>query len=171
MLRVISATGHCTLSLAEGPLGLRTEDGHFGSRAALHWKAENGRSGPSRTAEFKYPILEDTMTEPLSVNAALLNLSTLDGNDVQIKGILHFDFEDVALYHHPSSERKDGCDSSIWLGVGMGSLGFDQKTCARLNGKLVTVQGTLHSPDARFGGCGHMSLWPAALLARTLERA
>lgn len=110
------------------------------------------------------------MTQPLSVNAALSALPALDGNDVQIDGILHFEFEDVALYHYPKRERHDGYGSSIWLEVGTGSLGFDRAVCARLNGKRVTVQGTLYGPDAGFGGCGHMSLWPAVLLARTLER-
>lgn len=111
------------------------------------------------------------MTEPLSVNQALAALTTLDGNDVQIEGILHFEFEDVAIYHHPERDRNDGYASSIWLAVGTGSLGFDQVVCSRLNGKLVTVQGTLRAPDAKFGGCGHMSLWPAVVQARTMERA
>lgn len=111
------------------------------------------------------------MIETLSVNTALSNLSMLNGKDVQVQGILHFYFEDVALYHYPASERKDGYESSIWLSVGMGSLGFDKKACSRLSGKLVTVQGTLHSPNVTLGGCGHMSLWPATLLARTLEHA
>ena len=114
---------------------------------------------------------DTTMTEPLSVNEALTALTTLNGNDVQIVGILHFEFEDVALYHHPKRERNDGEASSIWLDVGTGSLGFDPVACSRLNGKLVTVQGTLHGPDANFGGCGHMSLWPAVVRARTMERA
>lgn len=111
------------------------------------------------------------MPEALSVNAALEQLEALQGIDVQIQGILHFQFEDVALYHHPQAERKDGYDSSIWLDVGAGSLGFDTEACARLNGKLVSAQGTLFGPDPKFGGCGHGSLWPATMLARTLERA
>jgi hypothetical protein len=111
------------------------------------------------------------MTEPLSVNQALAALLTLDGNDVQIKGILHLEFEDVAIYHHPKRERNDGYASSIWLDVGTGSLGFDRVACSSLHGKLVTVQGTLRGPDAKFGGCGHLSLWPAAVQTRTMERA
>ena len=113
---------------------------------------------------------DTTMSEPLTVNNALEALPTLDGNDVQITGILHFEFEDVALYHYPKQERKDGYASSIWLDVGTGSLGFDQVACSRLNGKLVTVQGALRGPDVKFG-CGHMGLWPAVVQARTMERA
>ena len=111
------------------------------------------------------------MTEPLSVNGALLMLPTLDGMNVHLRGILHFEFEDVALYHHPKMERKAGYGSSIWLDIGTGCLGFNQDACSRLNGKLVIVHGILRSPDPNFGGCGHMSLWPAVVLARTLERA
>ena len=89
------------------------------------------------------------MNELLSVNEALADLSALEGLDVRIQGVLHFEFEDVALYHHPKAERKDGYDSSIWLEVGTGSLGFNTETCTRLNGKLVSVHGTLFSPDPR----------------------
>ena len=112
-----------------------------------------------------------TMTTLLSVNAAVEQLTTLMGTDVQIRGILSFGFEDVAIYHHPKAERRDDYKSSIWLEVGWGSLIFDEAVCRRLDGKLVDVQGTLFGPDPNFGGCGHMSLWPALLLARDLERA
>lgn len=111
------------------------------------------------------------MRETLSVNEALDDLLELEENDVHIQGILHFEFEDIALYHHPKAERKDGYDSSIWIDVGMGSLGFNTETCARLHGKLVSVHGTLFGPSPSFGGRGHGSLWPASVLARTLERA
>jgi hypothetical protein len=114
---------------------------------------------------------EWTMTEPTSVNEALEYLPEFVGKDVLVQGILHFQFEDVALYHHPVSERKDGYRSSIWLEVGSGSLNFNVEACTHLDGKLVYVRGKLFEPDPTFGGCGHMSLWPAALLARALERA
>jgi len=110
------------------------------------------------------------MREPLSVNEALDELLELEHSDVHVQGILHFEFEDVALYHHPKAERKEGYDSSIWIEVGMGSLGFNTETCNRLNGQLVSVHGTLFGPSPSSGGCGHGSLWPAAVLARTLER-
>ncbi|MDC8760666.1 hypothetical protein [Janthinobacterium fluminis] len=110
-------------------------------------------------------------TEPLSVNEAISRLVELDGSDVHIEGILHFEFEDVAIYHFPVFEREVGYSSSIWLEVGSGSLDFDPKVCARLDGKRVSVRGKLLSPDPGFDGCGHMSLWPAAMLARTLDCA
>lgn len=112
-----------------------------------------------------------TIPGPLSVNEAIDDLSALAGSDVCIVGILSFDFEHVAIEHHPQDGRRGGYASSIWLEVGSGSLGFDRKVCMRLDGKRVSVQGTLLAPDPRLGGCGHMSLWPAAVLARTVEPA
>jgi hypothetical protein len=109
--------------------------------------------------------------EPLSVNQALARLDDLAGTDITVQGRLAFEFENVALYHVPSRERRVGCESSIWLSVACGSLAFDERLCARLSGKVVVVEGTLLKPKPFFGGSGHMSLWPAEILARTLERA
>lgn len=110
------------------------------------------------------------MSEPLTINQAIENLPNLAGQDVSIRGILCFDFEDISISHYPKAERKGPYESSIWISTGVGSLGFDQRVCEKLHGKRVTVQGTLFGPDPRIG-CGHMGLWPAELLARTLERA
>jgi hypothetical protein len=111
------------------------------------------------------------INETLTVNQALDNLSKLLGHDVQIKGILHFDHEDIAIYHHPGSERKLAYESSIWLTTGSGSLGFDEKACMKFNGKMVTVAGFLIVPEQTSYGCGHMGLWPAELLTRTMTLA
>ena len=110
-------------------------------------------------------------TKSLSVNEAINRLDQIHDTDVEIEGILHFEFEEVAIYHFPVAEQVNGYDSSIWLEVGSGSLAFDPQICARLNGKRVSVRGKLLRPEPGFDGCGHMSLWPAAVLARTLDRA
>lgn len=109
--------------------------------------------------------------KPLSVNETIRRLVELAGSDVEIEGIFHFNPEDVAIYHFPAVEQNEGYESSIWLEVGSGSFAFDTKICARLNGKRVSVRGKLMSPPPGFDGCGHMSLWPAALLAKTLDRS
>ena len=109
------------------------------------------------------------MTDPLSVNEALDHLSTLAGNDVQVRGVFHYRFEDVAIYHCPNAERRPDYGSSIWLTVGFGSLAFDRKVCEALDGKDVLVTGSIFEPHSIFGA-GHMGLWPAELLARTLEQ-
>ncbi len=111
------------------------------------------------------------MNEPLSINEALDRLDELAGKDIFIKGILSFDFEDMSISHCPKSERRDGYKSSVWLEVGSGVLGFDNKVCESLHGKIIVAEGSLIKPDPYFGGGGHMCLWPAEFLARTLERA
>ncbi len=106
-----------------------------------------------------------------SVNEAIEHLDGLAGKDISVRGMLSFEFEDISLSHVPLFERAPRYDSSIWLAVGNGSLGFDAKVCERLRGRVVVVEGMLARPDPRFGGCGHFSLWPAEIVARTLELA
>jgi hypothetical protein len=106
-----------------------------------------------------------------SVNEAIEMLDGLAGKDIRVRGLLSFELENVSLNHVPSAERAAGYESSIWLSVGSGTLSFDEKVCKSLHGKVVVVQGTLQKPNPKFGGCGHMSLWPAEIVSRTLERA
>ncbi|AYM97120.1 hypothetical protein EAG14_14795 [Acidovorax sp. 1608163] len=116
------------------------------------------------------------MKTALSVNTALDELPTLVGQDVALEGVLRFEFEGTALDHFPKSERRDPQDdgpfeaSSVWLSVGLGSLRFNEEQLRRWHGKRVTVLGTLLSPDANLGGCGHFSAFPAEVLARSIER-
>lgn len=111
------------------------------------------------------------MNEPLSINEALDRLDELAGKDVCIKGILSFEFENISISHSPKSERRNGYKSSVWLEVGSGALGFDRKVCESFHGKTVVAEGSLTKPDPFFGGGGHMCLWPAEFLARTLKKA
>ncbi|WP_426321305.1 hypothetical protein [Pseudoduganella sp. R-43] len=110
------------------------------------------------------------MREPLSINEVIDRLDELAGFDICVRGLLTFELEDISITHLPRAERREGEMSSIWLSTGTGALGFDHRKCESLNGKIVVVEGTLFKPEPPFGGCGHMSLWPAELLARTLER-
>lgn len=108
---------------------------------------------------------------PLSVNEALEKLDELAGTRIRVRGLLSFGFEDVSLNHLPAAERAAGYASSIWLSEGPGAPALDEEGWRKLNGKIVLVEGILHAPEPTFGGCGHMSLWSAALVVRTLERA
>jgi hypothetical protein len=109
------------------------------------------------------------MPNPLSVNEALKRIDELAGSDICVRGLLTFEFENVSITHLPRAERYDGGMSSIWLSTGHGALSFNQDKCKSLSGKIVVVEGTLLKPRPPFAGCGHMSLWPAELLARTLD--
>jgi len=111
------------------------------------------------------------MRTPLSVNQVIASLDELEGKDVLVRGLLHFSFEDIAIYQWPKEQGSSDSKSSIWLSVGGGSLGFDGRVCEKLSGKVVLVEGAVVKPDPRLGGCGHMSLWPAEIVARTLERS
>jgi hypothetical protein len=111
------------------------------------------------------------MLAPLSVNETIENLTSLAGRDITVSGLFTFQFENVSISHWPKSESRGFFASSIWISTGTGALQFDQKTCQLLSGKRVLIQGTLYGPDPRMGGCGHMSGWPAEILARTLEAA
>lgn len=106
----------------------------------------------------------------LSVNEALDSCSVLAGKDITVEGVLRWEFEHYAIEHIPKSERREWNGSSIWLEVGAGSLQFNEAVLEKWNGKLVVAQGTLHPPDPKLGGCGHLSGWSACLVARTIER-
>ncbi|RYD82423.1 MAG: hypothetical protein EOP84_09420 [Verrucomicrobiaceae bacterium] len=106
-----------------------------------------------------------------SVNEAIEMLDGLAGKDIRVRGLLSFEFENVSLNHVQLADRAEGYASSVWLTVGSGAVSVDEEVCQRLHGKVVVVQGTLHKPDPKFGGCGHMSLWPAEIVSRTIERA
>ncbi|PPU49914.1 hypothetical protein XdyCFBP7245_22250 [Xanthomonas dyei] len=115
------------------------------------------------------------MQDSLSVNEALDKLGHLDGKAVTIHGILHFEFEHVAIWHYPKVERRDiepfgQASSSIWLSTGAGSLQLNERGLERLRGHRVAVLGTLHAPEPRFGGCGHLSGTPAEILVSSIDR-
>lgn len=110
------------------------------------------------------------MRQPLSVNEALDRIDELAGSDIYVRGLFSFEFEDISITHLPRADRRDGYMSSIWLSTGTGALGFEDERCKSLSGKIVVVEGTLFKSEPSLHGCGHMGLWPAELLARTLER-
>ena len=111
------------------------------------------------------------MNEPLSIVAVLESVSTYANKDILVQGVLSFAFENVALYASLDDLRQVHTNSSIWLSVGSGSLRFDERVCEKLHGKQVVVAGRLLGPVPSVGGCGHFGLWPAEILARTLEAA
>ena|SRR3569623_1859928 len=115
------------------------------------------------------------MATPLSVNEALDQLPRLSGKPVAICGVLHFELEHLAIWHYPKSERRTGepfghASSCIWLSAGTGSVQFNEQGLKHLHGHRVQVLGTLHAPDPRLGGCGHMSSAPAEVLVSSIDR-
>jgi hypothetical protein len=116
------------------------------------------------------------MSAALSVNHAIDQLPTLDGEHVCVEAVLEFDFECVCLWHFPKAERRDKSPSgigayasSIWLTSGSGAAQLNRNVLAKWSGHRVRVMGVLRKPGT-LGGCGHMSGWPAEIEAISIDR-
>lgn len=108
--------------------------------------------------------------DSLSVNEAIEQLIRLDGEPVAVHGILRYEFEHIAIWHYPKAEQHDDdYGSCIWLSTGSGSVQLNHRGLERLNGHRVSVMGTLHAPDVRLGGCGHMSTAPAEIMVSSID--
>lgn len=111
------------------------------------------------------------MSDSLSVNEAIEQLVRLDGAAVSVHGILRYEFEHVAIWHYPKAEQHDdGHGSHIWLSTGSGSVQLNHPGLEELNGHRVSIMGTLHAPDVRFGGRGHLSIAPAEIMVSSIDR-
>lgn len=110
---------------------------------------------------------------PRTVNETLELLSVYDGRHTEVVGLLAWSFENQSLEHAVRAERGDAqtraTRSEIWLEVDEQTPELDDDLLERWSGKRVVVTGILKSPDPRFGGCGHFSLWPAAILIRSVR--
>lgn len=92
------------------------------------------------------------MTAHLSVNAVLDRIGELDGQPVEIEGVLGppaFD-GDYELLHYPKAERRDA-NASFLLMFGHGSIQPNRLTLARWVGKRVRVHGVAYSGDDQAG--------------------
>lgn len=114
--------------------------------------------------------------ELLTINEAPEHLDTLSGKYVYVEGLLTFEFENTCVDHWPKTEQipwsvdADYLDnSSIWISIGCGAFDFNEKILTSWNGKRVVVGGTLYSPEPEYGGTGHMSAWPAQIIATQIE--
>jgi hypothetical protein len=119
-----------------------------------------------------------------TVNEALDLLDSLDGQPVQIEGVLVIEPEGYELVHYPKVERRvasseDGVviRSSFCLAFGNGSLQPNQKALARWQGKKVRVHGVIHTPELRpaygslgKGGFGPHGFWPAEIECYSVQR-
>lgn len=117
------------------------------------------------------------MNTVLTVNEAIDALPGIAGKEVTVIGILKFEFEYFALEHSPYREKRKALsgashisNSSIWIEIGMAYHQLDNAYLEKLNGKHVSIEGMLHSPDPAMGGSGHLSAWPASILAKKILR-
>ncbi|MEP1742664.1 MAG: hypothetical protein ABJI60_18375 [Kangiellaceae bacterium] len=108
--------------------------------------------------------------ELTTVNQALENLSSFEGEYVYLTGLLTFEFEGVYIDHWPKSEQmqEELNESSVWLSTAI-NFGFNEESMTKMSGKRVIVGGTLIAPCSDLGGCGHMSGWPAEIVATQIH--
>jgi hypothetical protein len=117
------------------------------------------------------------MSSALSVNELVDRARELDGQPVEVVGLLTFEFEDRSLGHFPKAERREITEavdppyyqSSVWLAFGTGSIRPNHDVLARWTGKRVRVVGVVRTP-AGPGGCGHFGGWGCEVEVYTVER-
>jgi len=108
--------------------------------------------------------------EILSVNEVIENLDKYAGKNVYLQGVLVWEFENISICHLPRAERKEGFfESSIWLSCSPG-LKFEDRVMQKIAHKPVLIEGKVLAPDPKFGGCGHLSGWPAEIVATDIEK-
>lgn len=105
---------------------------------------------------------------PLSVNETIKRLTELSGQRVSVKGRLSLEFEGTCVEHVPKSENLDTgagtFGSSIWVDFDLTAINQSEQWLQQFDGRHVCLTGLLAAPDPEFGGCGHFSMWPAALI-------
>lgn len=125
------------------------------------------------------------MTSPLTINEVFEQLAELDGQPLELEGILIADDSGgYEILHYPNSARIpcfiDGeteYRQSIWLAFGNGSLQPNKEALQRWSGKRVRVHGVMRSISTLptiegfgKGGFGPWGLWPAEVEAYILQR-
>jgi len=117
------------------------------------------------------------MSNVLTVNEMVDRADALDGQLVEVVGLLTFEFENSSLNHFPEAERRDvsGADdgfyerSSVWIEFGTGSIQPNEKVLTRWTQKRVRVVGIVRTAKGPCG-CGHFGGWGCEIEAFSIER-
>ncbi len=118
-----------------------------------------------------------------TVHEVLDSLPKLEGQPVELEGVLGAEPEGYEVLHYPKAERRaNSLDegpilrSSIWLEFGIGSIQPNRQVLNRWQGKRVRIHGIVHSPEPRpatvfgKGGFGPSGFWPAAVEVYSIQR-
>ena len=117
-----------------------------------------------------YPPVQTTVSPPLSVHAALDDLTTLSGQTVVVSGILRCKLEETALNHFPELDRRGAplaksCEASnlragwtgaFWLAAGRSTVRVHSKvTLSAISTPSMTREPRMstRTPLARFAAC------------------
>ena len=117
------------------------------------------------------------MSNVLTVNELVDRADELDGQPVEVVGLLTFEFENCSLNHFPKAERREITEaddppydrSSVWIAFGTGSMQANEEVLARWTGKRVRVVGIVRTPKGPCG-CGHFGGWGCEIEAFSIER-
>jgi hypothetical protein len=117
------------------------------------------------------------MTSPVSVNYVFENLKTLEGQPVELEGILS---SQMYVMHYPSAEgfsefvcRGRSYEPGVVLDFGNGSIQANYPTLERWVGKRVRVHGIIRSrllPPERDGWDVLGLMVPASIEVYSLQR-
>jgi hypothetical protein len=124
------------------------------------------------------------MTNPRAINDVLEQLASLEGNPVEIEGVLSAEPEGYQLLHYPKAQRMtpfavgdDTYEPAVWIAPGNGSIRLNTSALDRWVGKRVRVHGVLKSyhslePVGTFGrgGFGPSGFWPAQIEPYSVQR-
>ena len=125
------------------------------------------------------------MTNPISVNQLLAQLSELDQHPLEVEGILEVHSEGYSLLHYPKSERKNDYpngdepyEAGVWLATGGGSIQFNNAAVARWQGKRVRVHGIAYAHFSQpyipafhaKNGFGPWGAWPVQIEVYSIQR-
>jgi len=105
-------------------------------------------------------------SHPYTVNEVVAALDSLDVQEVSVAGVLQVEFEGNSLWHSPKSERKPDYESSLWAEFDHAALGLSMEQLREFDGRHVVASAVV---DRSF--TGHLSLWPGALLIRSLTKS
>jgi hypothetical protein len=116
----------------------------------------------------------------ISVNEAIDRLDELEGQPVEIYGLLSFERDNHSLSHFPRAECRTvqkGIHtfdaSSIWIEFNVGSIQPNGPVLTRWQGRRVAIFGVLHDPlkDTPWSrGRSYMSQWLAEIVPYSIER-
>jgi hypothetical protein len=116
----------------------------------------------------------------ISVNEAIDRMDELEGQPVEIYGLLSFDRDDHGLWHFPKAECRTvqkgvhTFDASrIWIDFNVGSIRPNIPVLTRWQGRRVAIFGVLHDPlkDTPWSrGMSYRSLWLAEIVPYSIER-
>ncbi|MCA9044159.1 MAG: hypothetical protein KDA69_07565 [Planctomycetaceae bacterium] len=108
------------------------------------------------------------------MNDAIHRLAELAGQKVSVFGTLSLEFEATCITQIPKTEVSEydagTYQSSIWVDFDLAAIKQPEQWLNQFDGRRVRVTGKLVASLDGYDGCGHFSMWPARLIAASIEK-